>query len=56
MGSNRHHDPFASNWGRGIGAGDHGRNKFGPQRGPWTDEEWKGWWGEDPLFHTPSSC
>ena len=30
-----------------------GRNKFGPQRGPWADEEWRGWWGEDPPFHTP---
>ena len=30
-----------------------GRNKFGPQRGPWLDEEWKGWWGDDPPFHTP---
>jgi dihydrofolate reductase len=30
-----------------------GRNKFGPQRGPWADEEWKGWWGDDPPFHTP---
>ena len=30
-----------------------GRNKFGPQRWPWADEEWKGWWGDDPPFHTP---
>jgi dihydrofolate reductase len=30
-----------------------GRNKFGPQRGPWADEEWKGWWGDEPPFHTP---
>ena len=46
-------DAFASNWGPGIGAEIMGRNKFGPQRGPWKDEEWKGWWGEDPPFHTP---
>jgi len=46
-------DSFASNWGPGIGAEIMGRNKFGPQRGPWTDEEWKGWWGDDPPFHTP---
>jgi len=46
-------DAFASNWGRGIGAEIMGRNKFGPQRGPWTDEEWRGWWGDDPVFHTP---
>src|SRR3984885_964908 len=44
---------FASNWGSGIGAEIRGRNKFGPQRGPWADEEWKGWWGDDPVFHTP---
>jgi dihydrofolate reductase len=46
-------EAFASNWGPGIGAEIMGRNKFGPQRGPWTDEEWKGWWGENPVFHTP---
>src|SRR5580698_9871392 len=46
-------DAFASNWGQGIGVEIMGRNKFGPQRGPWTDEEWKGWWGDNPPFHTP---
>jgi dihydrofolate reductase len=46
-------DALASTWRRGIGAEIMGRNKFGPQRGPWTDEEWKGWWGDDPVFHTP---
>jgi dihydrofolate reductase len=46
-------EAFASSWGPGIGAEIMGRNKFGPQRGPWTDEEWKGWWGDDPPFHTP---
>jgi dihydrofolate reductase len=46
-------DAFASNWGSGIGAEIMGRNKFGPQRGPWADEEWKGWWGDEPPFHTP---
>lgn len=30
-----------------------GRNKFGPQRGPWRDHEWRGWWGDEPPFHTP---
>ena len=44
---------FASNWGSGIGAEIMGRNKFGPQRGSWVDDEWKGWWGDDPPFHTP---
>ncbi len=38
---------------RDIGAEIMGRNKFGPQRGPWTDDEWKGWWGDEPPFHTP---
>jgi dihydrofolate reductase len=30
-----------------------GRNKFGPQRGPWENLDWKGWWGDTPPFHTP---
>jgi dihydrofolate reductase len=46
-------DLFAREWGPGIGAEIMGRNKFGPQRGAWTDEEWKGWWGPNPPFHTP---
>ncbi len=46
-------DAFACNWGPGIGAEIMGRNKFGPQRGPWADQEWKGWWGDNPVFHTP---
>ena len=46
-------DSLASNWVPGIGAEIMGRNKFGPQRGSWTDDEWKGWWGDDPPFHTP---
>jgi dihydrofolate reductase len=46
-------DAFANDWAQGIGAEIMGRNKFGPQRGPWLDEEWKGWWGDDPPFHTP---
>jgi dihydrofolate reductase len=44
---------YAMAWGPGIGAEIMGRNKFGPQRGPWQDEEWKGWWGDNPPFHTP---
>ncbi len=36
-----------------IGAEIMGRNKFGPQRGPWHDLEWTGWWGDSPPFHTP---
>ncbi len=46
-------DAFARNWNSGIGVEIMGRNKFGPQRGPWPDQEWKGWWGDDPPFHTP---
>ena len=46
-------DAFASAWGPGIGAEIMGRNKFGPQRGPWADHEWQGWWGDNPPFHTP---
>ena len=46
-------DALASQWGTGIGAEIMGRNKFGPQRGPWQDHEWQGWWGENPPFHTP---
>ena len=30
-----------------------GRNMFGPVRGPWGGEDWRGWWGEDPPFHVP---
>jgi dihydrofolate reductase len=46
-------DAFASDWATGIGVEIMGRNKFGPQRGPWEDDEWKGWWGDNPPFHTP---
>jgi dihydrofolate reductase len=46
-------DAFASNWGPGVGVEIMGRNKFGHQRGPWADLEWKGWWGDNPPFHTP---
>jgi dihydrofolate reductase len=46
-------DAMASAWGSGIGAEIMGRNKFGPQRGPWQDHEWTGWWGPEPVFRTP---
>lgn len=46
-------DVFARSWEPGIGAEIMGRNKFGPQRGPWLDNDWEGWWGDDPPFHTP---
>lgn len=37
----------------GIGAWILGRNMFGPIRGPWPDEAWRGWWGEEPPYHVP---
>ncbi len=37
----------------GLGAWILGRNMFGPIRGPWPDESWKGWWGEEPPYHVP---
>lgn len=43
-------------WARGddgIGATIMGRNMFGPIRGPWPDDDWKGWWGDEPPFHHP---
>ena len=46
-------DAFASSWATGIGVEIMGRHKFGPQRGSWGDDEWKGWWGDNPPFHTP---
>lgn len=36
-----------------IGAWILGRNMFGPVRGAWPDESWRGWWGEEPPYHTP---
>jgi dihydrofolate reductase len=38
---------------KGIGAWILGRNMFGPVRGPWPDDNWKGWWGDEPPYHTP---
>jgi dihydrofolate reductase len=46
-------DDFAARSFDNIGAWIMGRNMFGPVRGPWPDETWKGWWGENPPFHTP---
>ena len=37
----------------GIGAWILGRNMFGPVRGSWPDQSWKGWWGDEPPYHTP---
>ena len=47
-------DDFAARGFENIGAWIMGRNMFGPIRGPWPDDAWKGWWGEDPPYHTPA--
>jgi dihydrofolate reductase len=46
-------DYFTRDFTSNIGSEIMGRNKFGPQRGPWQDHAWKGWWGDEPPFHTP---
>jgi dihydrofolate reductase len=46
-------DAFAVRGFANIGAWILGRNMFGPVRGPWPDESWKGWWGDSPPYHTP---
>ncbi|GAA2628872.1 MULTISPECIES: dihydrofolate reductase family protein [Streptomyces] len=46
-------DYFTRDFPHNIGAEIMGRNKFGPQRGPWADHDWRGWWGDEPPFHTP---
>ena len=46
-------DLFAQRGFACIGAEIMGRNMFGPVRGPWPDEDWKGWWGPNPPFHCP---
>ncbi|HLH96276.1 MAG TPA: dihydrofolate reductase family protein [Xanthobacteraceae bacterium] len=46
-------DDFAARGAANLGAWILGRNMFGPIRGPWKDENWKGWWGPNPPFHVP---
>jgi len=46
-------DGFAARGFHNVGAWILGRNMFGPVRGPWPDDAWKGWWGETPPYHTP---
>ncbi len=46
-------DEFAARDDAGIGATIMGRNMFGPIRGPWRDDQWKGWWGDNPPYHHP---
>jgi dihydrofolate reductase len=46
-------DDFAARGFSNVGAWILGRNMFGPIRGAWPDDEWKGWWGDNPPFHVP---
>ena len=46
-------DAFATRGFDNIGAWVLGRNMFGPVRGPWPNETWRGWWGENPPYHVP---
>jgi dihydrofolate reductase len=46
-------DDFAARSFEGVGAWILGRNMFSPSRGPWPDDGWKGWWGEEPPYHVP---
>jgi dihydrofolate reductase len=47
-------EDFAARGMSGIGAWIMGRNMFGPVRGPWPDESWRGWWGKNPPYHAPT--
>jgi len=47
-------DEIAARGMSGFGAWILGRNMFGPVRGPWPDESWKGWWGDEPPYHVPT--
>ena len=46
-------DDFTARGFENIGAWIMGRNMFGPIRGPWPDDQWKGWWGANPPYHVP---
>ena len=46
-------DDFARRSFDNVGAWILGRNMFGPVRGPWPDEQWRGWWGDNPPYHVP---
>lgn len=46
-------DDFAARGFANVGAWILGRNMFGPVRGPWPDERWRGWWGDNPVYHVP---
>jgi dihydrofolate reductase len=47
-------DEWARRGMENVGAWILGRNMFGPVRGPWPDDSWKGWWGEEPPYHVPT--
>jgi dihydrofolate reductase len=47
-------DDFAAKGFQNVGAWILGRNMFGPIRGPWPDDAWKGWWGANPPYHVPT--
>lgn len=47
-------DQFAHRAMENFGAFILGRNMFGPVRGPWPDDTWKGWWGDNPPYHAPT--
>lgn len=47
-------EDFAARGFRNMGAWILGRNMFGPIRGPWPNEDWKGWWGDNPPYHVPT--
>ena len=55
-------DYFTRDFAHNIGAEIMGRNKFGPQRGPWEDHDWQGWWGDEPAVpharcsSSPTTC
>lgn len=46
-------DDFVARGFENVGAWILGRNMFGPVRGPWPDDSWKGWWGNNPPYHVP---
>jgi len=46
-------DDFAQRGFQNMGAWILGRNMFGPVRGPWPDESWRGWWGDNPVYQVP---
>ena len=47
-------EDYATKGNSGFGAFILGRNMFGPVRGEWPDDSWKGWWGDNPPYHAPT--